>query len=118
MSEVQRGRGITLRSQAGDVIAKRIVKVRLRRRELDALKRADRHSVDHSTAHFFARRSPTFPDIDRRARSVTRGLIEMGITHGARKPARISQRFSKLVITGRTRWPGGRPVRQLLAAND
>jgi hypothetical protein len=48
---------------------------------------------------------------------VTRNLIEMGITHGARKPAHRSQRFAKFVMASRARQPRGDAVRQLLAAN-
>lgn len=115
MSEVQRGRGVALGIQAGDFLAEDIVEVRPRQGLLDTLNAADGHIVDHGTAYFSAGRFPSLPDIYRRTRSVTRGLIEFDIIDGARKPARVTARFSKTPMVGHTKPPHGKPVRRVLA---
>jgi GntR family transcriptional regulator, phosphonate transport system regulatory protein len=118
MSEVHRGRSQAWRSPAGDVLAKDIVKIRLWLGALDTLNAADGHIVDHGTAYFPMRRFPRLPDIYRRTRSVTRGLVEFGITDGARKPARVLACFSRMQVAKRTHRPHGKPVRRVPAMND
>ena len=118
MSEVQQGRSVVLWGPAGDILAEDVVKACPWQGLLDTPNAPDGHIVDHGTAYFLARRFPRLSDSYRHTCSVTRGLIESGITDGARKSARVLARFSNTPMVGRTKTPRRKPVRRVLAGDD